>query len=128
MKKLDKNIKRRKEIAEFYRINLVSSGVGLPKADSGAVYLRYNILSEDALALYNKARDKGILLGNWYREVIDPKGVDYNKIGYNINSCPKAELYARFSVNLPTYPRLTNEDLTKIVSLFNKNGNKRNHR
>lgn len=124
--KLDIYNNRRKKIAMFYARNLDLSRIELPEGNVGSVYLRYNILVEDASKIYRKAKMEGILLGNWYREIVDPKGVNYSKIGYQKGSCPKAEEYSIKSLNLPTYPDLTDDDIRRVISLINRNGHKRN--
>uniref|UniRef100_A0A7C4R3E2 DegT/DnrJ/EryC1/StrS aminotransferase family protein n=1 Tax=candidate division CPR3 bacterium TaxID=2268181 RepID=A0A7C4R3E2_UNCC3 len=101
--------------------------IKLPIKKKGAVYLRFNIQIENKEILLDESKKQSIFLGNWYSSIIDPKGVNYEKIGYKIGSCPIAEKVARLSVNLPTYPGLTEEEIKKIAKLIlNIYGNKRN--
>jgi dTDP-4-amino-4,6-dideoxygalactose transaminase len=99
--------------------------IKLPVYSDGAIYLRFNILISNAQKLLKTARKHGILLGNWYRKVIDPKGVSYEKIGYRVGSCPNAERIAELSMNLPTYPRLTRDELIKLLNVVKTYGGKR---
>jgi len=69
---------------------------------TGSIFLRYPLLVSDADAVSARARKRGILLGNWYRNVIDPVGVDFNRISYIKGSCPKAETVSGHIVNFPT--------------------------
>lgn len=113
--------------AKFYFDRLKTyKNIKLPVYYDGAIYLRFNILLDSAAQLLDLTKRHNILLGNWYRKVVDPKGVDYKKIGYKIGSCPNAEKAAKLSVNLPTYPRLTENDLQKILDAIETYGIERN--
>lgn len=59
--------------------------------------LRYPKKVEDPANTIEKAKKKGILLGNWYHNVVDPVA-----FGYKTGSCPKAEDIAKHIINLPT--------------------------
>lgn len=110
----------RRNIAKTYFVELKNTSDTLPKANEEAIYLRFPILSKYADELRFQAKKKGILLGNWYSSVIDPKGVDFKKILYTRGSCPKAEKMARQSLNLPTYPTLTQLQIKEIIELIKK--------
>ena len=64
--------------------------------------------------LRKASKKQGILLGNWYHGVIDPKGVDYEIVGYRRGSCPVAEEAARHVVNLPT--RIPHYQAVRVVA------------
>ena len=66
------------------------------------MYLRFPILVADQVGVMRKAKRHGILLGDWYHHVVDPKGVDLDAAGYQPGSCPRAEEAAARIVNLPT--------------------------
>ena len=68
------------------------------------------------------AKKKKILLGNWYSNIIDPKGVSFKAIYYTKGTCPVAENFAEKSLNLPTYHRLSLADLDFIISIVNEYG------
>lgn len=117
--KLPKYNQKRIENAKYYFAQLGrNKDINLPPDESGAVYLRLNILTRNSQELLSRAKTKGIILGNWYREIVDPVGVLYKKIGYEKGSCPQAEKIASLSINLPTYPRMAKKDLDKIMDLF----------
>ncbi|MBI4990856.1 aminotransferase class I/II-fold pyridoxal phosphate-dependent enzyme [Candidatus Gottesmanbacteria bacterium] len=119
LEKLDKyNLFRRETAAYYFRQLKEFPNIQLPAREKGAIYLRFNILIKNAEELLKIARKKGLVLGNWYKNIIDPRGVLYGKIGYKKGSCPSAEKTAGLSVNLPTYPRLTMIDLKRIVDLI----------
>lgn len=112
--KLDRYTQRRKETARYYRSILSGrSNISLPPHVPGASYLRFSIRVNNPQALMKYARSLGILLGNWYHNVIDPKGVSYSAISYKLGSCPKAEQYAREVVNLPTL--VTAEQAERVI-------------
>jgi perosamine synthetase len=119
LEKLERYNKRRVQIAHIYNKELSGKkDIILPSMIEGSIYLRYNIRSQQADQLFKKAKQRGILLGNWYHCVIDPSGVDFIKVAYTPGSCPKAEQFASTSVNLPTYPTMTDVDITNVLSLF----------
>lgn len=108
----------RQKIAALYDKELKDIPVELQNAQNGSVFLRYNIRSAKASSLYSFFKEKGILLGRWYSHVVDPSDVDLKSIGYQQGSCPRAELLARWSLNLPTYPRMTIQDAKKVVKIL----------
>src|SRR3989344_667936 len=108
----------RRQIAKYYFENIKPSKVKLPVKVSGAVYLRYNLLTNRADEIRWQAKKQGMILGNWYHHTIDPKGVIWAKVGYPEGSCPRAEAVAATSLNLATYPSLTKTQMQQIVSLF----------
>lgn len=85
---------------------------------SDAAYLRYPIVVSEPKKLLAVAKKNGILLGNWYHNVIDPLGVDLRAVGYVSGSCPNAEDAARHVVNLPTRVPLT--DVQRIIDLVTR--------
>lgn len=119
LKKLEIYNKLRKEKALCYFDQLTDKkGLVLPTQIEGALYLRFNLLTDKAEKILNIARERKMLLGNWYKNIIDPEGVDLEKLGYKKGSCPNAERMAKLSVNLPTYPKLSAEQLNAIACLF----------
>ncbi|MBI3379875.1 DegT/DnrJ/EryC1/StrS aminotransferase family protein [Candidatus Gottesmanbacteria bacterium] len=107
------------KLASYYFDKLKETkNIILPVQVDGGIYLRFNIQLPNSEEILLTAKKQGILLGNWYKNIVDPKYVDYKKIGYYLDSCPKAELSAKSSVNLPTYPKLSISDLEKIVKLL----------
>lgn len=118
LSKLERYTTRRKNIAAQYRQSFADGKtLRVPEASDGAVYLRFTIRSEKSEEILKTAKKKGMLLGTWYRDVIDPHGVDMKSIGYRAGSCPNAEKAARLSVNLPTYPGLRDEEAQSVIEL-----------
>lgn len=117
--KLDQYNRHRKDLAEFYFQHLANlTNYKLPVRIKGSMWLRFNIMSKNADRMRIFFRRSKILLGNWYHNIIDPEGVSFKALGYKPGSCPTAEKYAAWSVNLPTYPNLTKEDALRIINLF----------
>ncbi len=121
LNKLEKFNEHRIEIANYYRTNLFSvKNINLPYDIKGAIYLRYNILTPYAGKILSAAKKQGIILGNWYRNNIDPVGVDFPSIHFQPKLYPVAQKLAQQSLNLPTYPRVTYADADKIINLIKK--------
>lgn len=121
LKRLEEFNQKRKLIAQIYLEELGPRQVNkLNSLNKEAIFLRFPIEVPDPEKLFNFAKKKGILLGNWYSNVIDPRGVNFKKVGYPLGSCPKAEEKAKKIVNLPTYPRMTLNDVKKVTALIKK--------
>jgi len=129
--KLEKYNAHRKKIAELYLEELSGSDpdswggltpIVLPMEKEGAIYLRFNIRHPNAREIIKKAKQNHVLLGDWYKNVIDPVGTDFEKMGYTPGSCPKAEIAANESINLPTHINISGKNAQSIIDfLKNKN-------
>ncbi|OGG25902.1 hypothetical protein A3E42_06300 [Candidatus Gottesmanbacteria bacterium RIFCSPHIGHO2_12_FULL_40_13] len=127
--KLTKFNKNRKKIAARYFARLKNSpDFGLPPEIKNAVYLRFNILTEDSADLLIYFKKRKILLGNWYKNIIDPKNVSFKTLGFNPDKFINARKFARLSLNLPTYPNMSVEDADLIVNLLNEYADKKHQR
>lgn len=102
--KLDRYTRQRKAITKMY------GGQG--------AYLRFPMRVEDRDNIRALAKREGILIGNWYHNVVDPIGVDWEAVGYMKGSCPKAEEAAKQIINLPT--RIHEREARKILALLGK--------
>lgn len=121
LNKLNKFNEHRIEMANYYRTNLSSlKNINLPYDKEGAIYLRYNILTPYANKILSAAKKQRIILGNWYRNIIDPAGVDFTSIHFQPKFYPVAQKLAQLSLNLPTYPRITYRDADKVINLIKK--------
>lgn len=121
--KLERYNEHRKEIARTY-VDLLKSDfnrsvesveIGFQQIKNGAIYLRFNITHPKAREIIKNAKKKHILLGDWYSNVIDPKGTDFEKMKYIHGSCPNAEKIAEESINLPTHINISTKDAKRIV-------------
>jgi dTDP-4-amino-4,6-dideoxygalactose transaminase len=112
--KLPKFTAIRKERSVYYQKHLGTiPGVTLLSYPDESVLLRFPVLVRDQEKRILQAKKHGILLGNWYHNCIDPKGIDFSAVGYRKGSCPKAEGYGRMILNLPT--RISEKDAAVIV-------------
>lgn len=117
IKKLERYTQHRREIANFYFSSLSNLDICLPPDNKGTSWLRFPIRHDKAKSLYNFAKKRGILLGDWYKDVVMPIK-DLNLVDYKKGSCINAEKYARTVVNLPTYPALSNQEVSRVVKLI----------
>lgn len=117
LEKLEETILRRKKIVALYYQKLQrNSHVQLPPKRNNAVHLRFPIEVDYRNGLLTRGKQHGILLGNWYHNVIDPEGVVFPFVGYQKNSCPKAEYASRRILNLPT--TINEDDAYRILTLI----------
>ncbi len=111
LQKLDRFNRQRQEVARLYQEKFE----GRHGSHSGAIYLRFPHIVKDAEMARKRARRAGILLGNWYHNIIDPTGVDFARVGYRLGSCPNAEESAKHIINLPT--RITPGEARKVLEV-----------
>lgn len=130
--KLEMYNKHRREIATLYyqgfnnspprtpSLTLREGELQLPPRVDGSIYLRLNITHPNAKEVIREARKRHILLGDWYKNIIDPIGTDFEKMKYTPVSCPNAEKAARESVNLPTHINISKKDAIAIIEFLKK--------
>lgn len=113
---------QRKQTARYYLEALRGLPLSLPSFNEQTepIWLRFPVRTEKALGVIQYGKKRGVLLGDWYRHVIDPKEAILSSIGYQRGSCPKAELAAAHSLNLPTHPRLTPPDARFVVEIVKR--------
>lgn len=110
LKRLPQNIAHRSAIGALYEQAFTihrSNGASL------IPYLRYPVRVQNRDELLRSAKRKGILLGTWYSNVIDPKGSSLTAAGYMHGQCPRAEELAASVCNLPT--NVTKHDARRII-------------
>lgn len=112
LKKIEVFNKKRKELAKIYAEILGGRYI------DGTVYLRYPFLVEKRDSLFEALKKKGVYIGKWYSEVVDPKGTNFANIFYQKGSCLNAERLAKKVINLPTYPTMTRDDAKKTALLI----------
>lgn len=117
---LDELNQHRIAVVQRYNEKLTTSAVQLPRFMTGAVYLRYNILTDKPDILRYLGKKKNILFGDWYNTVVAPKDSDLECAGYKLGSCPQAEKYAFQSINLPTDRNILSADVERIVKIVNE--------
>jgi len=122
--KLEKYNTHRRELSELYfeampythdREQKLQANFSPPPKNNGAIYLRFNIRHPKAKEIIKRAKNKHILLGDWYKNIIDPIGTDFEKMHYIPDSCPNAERAARESINLPTHINISKKNAERII-------------
>jgi dTDP-4-amino-4,6-dideoxygalactose transaminase len=78
--------------------------------------LRYPLIINRADAFVAHMTRKGYILGNWYRQVVAPPGLDLNKVKYQEGSCPQAEKMCQRVVNLPL--NLSVKEAKKLLAVL----------
>lgn len=106
------------KIANFYSENLSKFQTIENNSQNKNIYLRvtYFFNFSDELMAFMKAN--WVLLWDWYRQVIAPKNVSYEKAMYKNWSCPVAEKLAPMTVNLPNHIDITEKEAKKVVDLI----------
>ena len=131
LKKINKLIKKRNEVAKFYNKHLSNLPLKLPvlTPNSKSTFHLYTIqiaLSEHGKIrkkLYEYLKKHGIITNVHYLPVhLHPY---YKKLGFKKNQFPISELHAQSSLSLPIYPGLSKKNLIKIITLI-KNFFKKN--
>lgn len=118
LKKHDRFNATRNFFVEFYRKELSEIGAYKLPYDSINPLLRFPVLTDKRDKIIKDLKKRGIYLGKWYSEIIDPKGVNFESIGYKIGSCPRAENIVQRILNLPTYPTLSSKQAKEIVQFL----------
>lgn len=119
LRRLDKFIKDRTAIRQFYEENLNCNLISLiqvtPNCESShhLAVVSCNLDSEQHKQVFERLRSQGIGVQLHYEPVhLQPyyqrKGIDYN--------CPNAEYYAQRSFSLPIFPSLSQSSLQRICS------------
>lgn len=117
----DKFNNHRIRIASFYAHKLKDeNNVHLPQSTSGAknIFLWYTILSENKKYLIAKAKEDGIILGDWFPMPVGPIEIDLERSGYKIGSCPVAEKVSSKCINLPTNKNTCKSDAIKVINIL----------
>lgn len=117
--RLDEFNRRRNQIAQRY----ADAGLKSAQSDeSGRIWLRFPMLIENPLELHMFAKRQNIFLGDWYDQVVAPKDVRLETVGYRMGMCPAAEEVSKHIINLPTYPKMTNLEVERLVGMVKDYG------
>lgn len=127
-RKLERFNAHRKELAMFYYKNLTGTEFVLPRVSDGGsnIFLRFVIRHPRAHEIIKKCWQENILIGDWYTTVIAPYDTKLDKMKYVPGSCPKAEKFAKETLNLPTHINISKEDADKIVKIILRSPTSRN--
>lgn len=77
--------------------------------------VRFPLLVRDKQNIKKYFFKRGIYIGDWYSQAIDPLGIDLEKVYYKTGMCPNAESIAKKIINLPTNPTMSNEDVERVI-------------
>lgn len=118
--KLERYTIQRQRLARTYQTALASHP-GLPHVPDNTqpAWLRFPFLVDNPPKLHSRAKKQHILLGDWYNSPLAPIDCHLQSFDYKLGSCPQAEDTARKIINLPTHPRLIDEEVYKIIKLVN---------
>ncbi len=120
--KLDKLNSHRKKLARIYEDALKDKkGFKIPEYYSkGSIFLRYPVMHKNPEKIKELAKEKGFILGDWYKEVIAPEGTEKQAVNYKGNT-ENAERSASEILNLPTNIRTKEKDAGRLVKLLLSN-------
>lgn len=119
--RLDKFNAHRRKLAAFYYHGLkplTPNPYTLYPIQHDHIYLRYPVRHPQAHRIITRARNQGILLGDWYNWPIAPDDTNLEKMQYHQGSCPVAERLTRETLNLPTNPNLSLQDAEHVVKFL----------
>lgn len=119
LRKLDKYTARRQSIARRYFASLpLAKQLAPPNRPN---WLRVPLRVKNRTALLAYAKQHHISLGNWYDRPVTPVSSQQPTVaGYQECSCPQAELAAATTINLPTHPNLTDEQVDAVIAVMSK--------
>ena len=106
---------RRQLLAEMYHTLLPQQEVVY---NATVPFLRFPFVTTNKTDIKTYFAKKKIFIGDWYNQVIDPVGVDLQKVGYIPGSCPEAEKMTKKIINLPTYPTMKKEDAQRVIEVL----------
>lgn len=119
LKKLDSITERRRSISARYANELRIQTLRVGNSDIVPSYLRFPIEVDNPQELLMKARQTHMLLGDWYDAPLVPSASSFWAFRYIPGSCKVAQQLTKRIINLPTYPSLTDTQVTIIIDFVN---------
>lgn len=118
MKKLDRFVARRKEIANKYNQAFKNvQNIILPKqsdnCNSSWHLYAIQILNKDRKQVFDKLRQLGIGVNVHYIPVY--KHPYYQNNGYSKTACANAENYYKHAISIPIFPKMTDEEVDYVI-------------
>lgn len=121
LKKLDKNISHRKEMAKLYDEMLSEKGWAPRQYDSAIqdpVMVRYPVRIKEKEKALAEAASAGVELGSWFECPLHPIETPLEAYDYKIGMCPEAEKASQEVVNLPLHPRTGAKTIKRSVEFI----------
>lgn len=115
LKKADKGLERRRELANRYNEMFKGEKIKLPRSNynSGHAFHLYVIMVDDRKGLYDHLRERSIFAQIHYIPVhMQPY---YKALGWDRGDFPVVEEYYDQCISLPMYPTLTDEEQKSVV-------------
>ncbi|KXK26979.1 MAG: UDP-4-amino-4-deoxy-L-arabinose--oxoglutarate aminotransferase [candidate division WS6 bacterium OLB20] len=84
-------------------------------------YLRFPVLVNDQQLALQQAKKNHVVIGDWYKTILYAPEGTLERFRYQTGSAPKAELYAKHIVNLPTSVNVTPDDAVRIARFIKPN-------
>ena len=123
LNKLEQIQKQRKKICQFYQQQFPnfqiphSKPVSSPQQPfSNFSLIRYPLCVNNRDLIITKTSKNNIYLGKWYDQVVGPKELKLDRVGYRKGSCPVAEDISRKIINLPT--NISETDAKKVINVL----------
>ncbi|MFA6474606.1 MAG: aminotransferase class I/II-fold pyridoxal phosphate-dependent enzyme [Patescibacteria group bacterium] len=107
--KLERFNKHRQLMAKMYHDNLQPNSPW----QEDSIWLRYSVNVTDQPGVFNKLKQQGVILGDWYWAPVVPTLLDYVS-----TSCPVAETVCKNIINLPTHINISPRAAEKIITLM----------
>ena len=129
LKRLDKFVQKRNDIALRYNNMLAELPLNLPLLSSGeqlrsSFHLYVIRLDLDAIAplthaqVFQSLRDRGILVNLHYIPVhIQPY---YQAMGFRCGDYPQAEAYYKNAISIPMYPTMSDDAQTQVIQALHE--------
>jgi dTDP-4-amino-4,6-dideoxygalactose transaminase len=118
LKKIEQNIRHRKEIAELYDKLLEQKGWQSRNYDRSViepVMVRYPVRIAEKNGALAQASKVGVELGSWFECPLHPIETPLSAYDYEIGMCPQAEKASKEVVNLPLHTRVNERVARKTV-------------
>lgn len=123
LKKIEQNIRHRKEMAELYDKLLEQKGWLSRNYDRGMmepVMVRYPVRIAEKNEALAQASKVGVELGSWFECPLHPIETPLSAYDYEVGMCPEAEKAANEVVNLPLHPRVDEATAKRTVEFITR--------
>lgn len=120
LNKLDSFVKKRREIAEYYKSNISNNKVTLIEYDKFGIcsHHLYQVLVENQFELFEKLKSNGYLCQVHYIPI--PSQPYYQELGSEPSKFKSSNKFYSSVLSLPIYPELSLEVVKKIVEVINE--------